>query len=370
MARILYGVAGEGMGHAMRSRVVIEHLAERHDVQVVVSGRAHDYLKARERDGLGVKQIWGLSIRYEDNAVMSLKTALYNLTGAALGGWPRNVRAYFQLAERFQPDVVVSDFESWSHLFGKNRRLPVFSVDNNQIVNRCAHPPELIAGHRTSWFLARSVVRAKLPGCAHYLIATFFYPEVARKRTTLVPPVLRPEILAARPEQGEHLLVYQTSTSNEALPEILRRSGRECRIYGLRRDLARDERDGNLLWRPFSEATFVEDLRTARAVVSGGSFTLMSEAVYLHKPMLSVPVRMQFEQILNARWLARLGYGRAAEHITPRALSEFLEGLPDHARALEGYRQDGNRVLLATLDAHLEQALAGRAPARAEDPLA
>lgn len=41
--RILYGVAGEGMGHATRSRVVIDHLTRHHEVEVVVSGRAHDY---------------------------------------------------------------------------------------------------------------------------------------------------------------------------------------------------------------------------------------------------------------------------------------------------------------------------------------
>ena len=80
-------------------------------------------------------------------------------------------------------------------------------------------------------------MKAKLPGCFHYLITSFFRPEITHPRTTLHPPVLRPEIRAARPEPGEHLLVYQTSTSNEALPEILARSGRECRIYGLRRDL-------------------------------------------------------------------------------------------------------------------------------------
>ena len=37
--RILYGVVGEGMGHATRSRVVLEHvLSQGHEVQVVVSG--------------------------------------------------------------------------------------------------------------------------------------------------------------------------------------------------------------------------------------------------------------------------------------------------------------------------------------------
>jgi uncharacterized protein (TIGR00661 family) len=336
MARILYGVVGEGMGHAIRSRVVIDHLARSHDVQVVVSGRAHDYLKARERDRLGVKRIWGLSIVYEDNEVRSFRTVLANLAGAAFGGWPRNVRAWLEVVEAFRPEVVVSDFETWSYLFARTKGLPCVSVDNIQIVNRCEHPAEVIAGHEKDYRVAKGIVKAKLPGCFHYLVTTFFRPPVRRPRTTLHPPVLRPEVLAARPEPGEHVLVYQTSTSNSALPDILRASGRECRIYGLRRDLARDERDGNLLWRPFAEETFVEDLRTAHAVVSGGSFTLMSECVYLHKPMLAVPVRKQFEQVLNARWLERLGYGVSADEITAGGLSGFLERVPDLARALSG----------------------------------
>jgi uncharacterized protein (TIGR00661 family) len=271
--------------------------------------------------------------------------------------------------EAFQPEVVVTDFETWSYLFAKSHGVPCISVDNNQLVNRCDHTPEVIAGHETEYLLAKAVVKAKVPGCLHYLIATFFYPDVGKPRTTLHPPVLRPEILGARAEPGEHLLVYQTSESNEALPEVLRRSGRECRIYGLRRDLQEDERDGNLLFRPFGEARFVEDLRTACAVVSGGSFTLMSEAVYLHKPMLAVPVRKQFEQILNARYLERLGYGAAAEEITDDVLGSFLERLPQLERGLARYAQDGNRDLLAKLDAVVADALA-RSGAPSDDPLA
>lgn len=39
--RILYGVTGEGMGHAIRSRVLLEHLvAQGHEVMVVASGKA------------------------------------------------------------------------------------------------------------------------------------------------------------------------------------------------------------------------------------------------------------------------------------------------------------------------------------------
>jgi uncharacterized protein (TIGR00661 family) len=347
--RILYGVVGEGMGHAMRSRVVLEELVKRHEVQVVVSGRAYDYLKQRATDHLTVQKIWGYSIVYEDNEVQNFKTLLANAKGA-VKGWPQNVRAYFDLAEKFQPDLVISDFESWSYLFAVNHRLPVLSVDNTQIIDRCTHAPEILDGMAADFRLTKAIVKAKVAGAAHYYITTFFYPPARKPDTTLYPPILRPEILAARPEAGAHLLVYQTSTSNAALPEILARAGIECRIYGLRRDLKADVREGPLLYRPFSEAGFIDDLRTARGVIASGGFTLMGEAVYLRRPMLAIPIKKQFEQALNARYLETEGYGLAADEITSERLGEFVERLPDFEARLAGYRQDGNAALLTALE--------------------
>jgi uncharacterized protein (TIGR00661 family) len=352
--RILYGVVGEGMGHAMRSRVVLDELTKRHQVQVVVSGRAYDYLKQRASEQLSVKKIWGYSIVYEDNEVQNFKTLLANVKGA-VKGWPQNVRAYFDVAETFQPDVVISDFESWSYLFGKNHLLPVLSVDNMQIIDRCTHPPEILEGLGAEFTLTKAIVKTKVAGAAHYYITTFFYPPVRKPDTTLHPPILRPEILAAKPGPGGHLLVYQTSTSNVALSEILAseilaKSGIECRVYGLRRDLEQDVREGSLVYRPFSEAGFIDDLRTARGVVASGGFTLMGEAVYLRRPMLAIPVRKQFEQVLNARYLQAEGYGLTAEEITGDVLGAFIERLPDFERKLAGYSQDGNADLLGALE--------------------
>jgi uncharacterized protein (TIGR00661 family) len=376
--RILYGVVGEGMGHAIRSRVVLDELVLRHDVQVVVSGRAHDYLARRAGGGgsdaaeakgggghLEVKKIWGFTIVTEDNEVRNFRTLFENVKGALTGGWPQNIKTYFEIADRFRPDVVISDFESWSYLYGVNHALPVISVDNMQIINRCRHDRELIAGHEASFQLAKGIVKAKVPGAYHYLITTFFRPEIRKPRTTLHPPILRPEILAARTEKGRHLLVYQTYTGNEDLPELLRRTGIECRIYGLRRDLREDQREDNLLYRPFSEEGFIDDLRTCRAVIASGGFTLMGEAVYLHKPMLAEPVARQFEQILNARYLEKEGYGLCAEQITEATLNDFLGRLPTFEENLSRYSQDGNEDLLAKLESVMEAAVKG-VPAEAE----
>jgi uncharacterized protein (TIGR00661 family) len=353
--RILYGVVGEGMGHAMRSRVVLDELARHHDVQVVVSGRAYAYLQARASEHLAVKKIWGYSIVYEDNEVQTFKTLLENMKGA-VRGWPQNVRAYFDVAEKFAPDVVISDFESWSYLFAKSHGLPVLSVDNMQIIDRCTHAPEIVDGLGADLALTKAIIKAKVAGALHYYITTFFYPPVRKENTTLHPPILRPEILAASPERGEHLLVYQTSTSNTALPEILAKSGLECRIYGLRRDLKEDVREGRLTFRPFSEQGFIDDLRTARGVVASGGFTLMGEAVYLRRPMLAVPVRKQIEQVLNARYLESMGYGLGADEITADRLGAFVERLPDFEARLADHHQDGNRDLLAALQAGIEAA--------------
>lgn len=351
--RILYGVVGEGMGHATRSRVVLEELVKKHEVHIVVSGRAKEFLDKRFAH---VHRIWGLSLAYEGNAVRNWQTVLQNVKGMVTG-WPENIRKYFNLIEEFRPDVVISDFESFSYLFGKAHRLPVVSLDNMQIINRCAHDESVLAHYEESFEFCRSLVKSKLPGCFHYLITTFFNPRIRKERTTLVPPLLRPEILDAKTEKGEHLLVYQTSNTNAALPEALKESGRACRIYGVNREISEDLVDENLTYRPFDEKTFIEDLRTSRAVISGGGFTLMSEAVYLHKPVLSLPVEKQFEQTLNALYLERLGYGLHAKQLDSHVIAEFLRRVPACEERLTDYHQEGNSVALAALGVQLENAL-------------
>lgn len=354
--KILYGVVGEGMGHAIRSSVVIDKLlADGHEVHIVVSGRAFDFLKQRFPQ---VSQIWGLTMVMEDNELKNRLTALQNLRGA-LEGWPDNVRQYFEVESEFEPDLVISDFESFSWMFAKLQRVPVICVDNIQIINRCTHSDAIIAGDAKEFHVARSVIKAKTPAADHYFITSFFEPPVRKKRTTLVPPILRDEILAATPTDGEHVLVYQTSESFGDLPEILSRIDREFIIYGLRRDLTEDVREGNLTFRPFSTTGFVDDLASCAGVIASAGFTLMGEALHLHKPYLATPVRKQFEQLLNARYLEDMGLGMYDETLDEQMIRAFLDRLPQFKEALASYPQRDNSALFAHLDDVLDRVGAG-----------
>jgi len=342
--KILYGVVGEGMGHAMRSRVMLEHLvAAGHTVEIMVSGRASEFL-AKRFDG--VNQIHGLHMIYEENRVRLGKTLWSNvLTGAT--GLPENIAAYFELIKDFRPEVVISDFESWTYLYAKTHRLPILSIDNMQIINRCTLPDSVLEGHKTEFQLTKAFIKSKLPFCDEYFITTFFRPPVRKEHTRLFPPILRPEILAARPTKGDHVLVYQTAEGNESFVEGLRKLDTEFRIYGIRRTIKSEEIEGNLRFRPFAEQGFIDDLASARGVIAGGGFTLMGEAVYLHKPMLAVPLHRQFEQVLNARYLEHEGFGMHTDSLDdPSCVTEFLRRLPACEEKLASYTQDGNRPRL------------------------
>ena len=343
--RILYGVVGEGMGHALRSRVVLDYLlAEGHEVLVVVSGRAHKFLSTRfeGRSGIQIVEIHGLTLQYGDNALNLTDSVLSNL-GQMPAGLLKNIETYRLVVEkRFQPEAVVTDFESWAHLYGIRHRLPVISIDNMQVINRCKHDAAII-GKKTSvdFRIAKLAVKVKIPRAYHYLITSFFFPAVRKKRTTLVTPILREEVLKAKRAPGAHVLVYQTSSSNTELVPTLQKLPGTFRVYGM----GREGVEGNVTLCPFSETGFLKDLAEARAVITGGGFTLIGEALHLRIPILSVPVVGQFEQMMNGRYIAAYGYGACEDKIDAATVERFLGNLATYEENLRSYAAQDNTML-------------------------
>lgn len=357
--KILYGVVGEGMGHATRSAVVLTHLVKAgHEIRVVVSGRAHDFLKHqfRRKKSVTVEEIEGLTLRYFGNRLDRAGSLFWNLRSAPKTV-RKNLKVYRKVAEDgFRPELVISDFESFAALYGLRHRLPVVSIDNMQIINRCKHPKAIKKNKGFDFRLVRLAVKLKVPNAYHYLISTFFYPPIRRKFTSLVPPILRPEILKAKREPGEHVVVYQRAESQKSLVSMLKKLPYPFRVYGA----DADTEDKNVALRKFSGPGFLEDLRTARAVVAGGGFSLMSEAVSLRIPMLSIPIEHQYEQELNARYLQHLNYGRISRKLTRGAIDEFMSHTDAFSEALEGYQPQDNSRLLASIDELLTAIAAGR----------
>ena len=338
MANILYGVNGEGSGHSTRATEVIKHLLSRgHSVHVVSFDRGLRNLSG----DFPVTEIYGLRFAYLENQVRYRKTVLNNLISAPSAA--KGVKHLAVLAEDWQIDLVCTDFEPLSYHVGRHRKIPVISIDNQHALTHAEieYPKEF----RKEAATAKLVTRLMIPRATDYLITTFFPARLKRRRGILVPPILRQEVLKAGPTNGAHVLVYLTSPSEE-IAAILRRIRQAFVCYGFERE----GDDGNLTFKKPSLANFLDDLASSKAVLANSGFSLISEALHLGKPYLAVPVKHQFEQMLNAYYLAKCGYGACWPELSKEKIESFLFNVEFYRENLANYPRQDNSQLFRELD--------------------
>ena len=349
--KILYGVVGAGMGHAIRSKVIIEHLSLYHDVHIVASHNACSFLAEHFPN---THRIWGLDFVMGAGKVNKGRTAARFLRGLISGGIPNLAKMIAMLAtEHF--DAVISDFESFSHLYGKLTGTPVITIDNLQAMGRFTLDKAFDVERNLDYTFARMFTRLKGSGAFYHLVTSFFEPQGTASKTAVIPPILRPEIIKIKPENLPHLLVYQTSASNPKIKKILKKLPLECRCYGFVPNQQEIFSEDNLTFMPFDESRFIEDLRTCSGVITSSGFTLLGEAFYLGKPVLTVPLGNQAEQTLNAWYVQNLGYGLSTPSLDAQSINCFIRNLPQYRNNLKSFPRQGNTQLFKLLDNLLYQ---------------
>jgi len=339
VANILYGVNGEGAGHSSRAREVLSHLKARgHTLHVASFDRGLQNLRA----DFEVIEIYGLRFAYANNKVRYRKTVTKNL--ASVRQAAKSLRRLSELADEWRIDAVITDFEPLTCHVGHRKHLPVISIDNQHCLTNTdvSYPPEC----RRDAAVAKLVTKMMVPRADAYLTTAFFTTQIRKPRTFLFPPILRQEILSARPQAGQDVLVYVTSPA-PALVKLLTGIRGSFIAYGF----GREGREGNIAFRKPSLDGFLRDLVNAKAVIANAGFSLVTEALHLGKPYLAIPVKHQFEQIFNAYWVAKSGYGSYWPDLNKERVESFLYNLPQHAEKLQNYPRQGNGALLAKLDA-------------------
>jgi uncharacterized protein (TIGR00661 family) len=338
MASILYGVNGEGAGHSTRAKEVIAHLQSKgHDVHVASFDRG---LKNLVPD-FEVTEIYGLRFAYVNNQVRYRRTVSKNLVTARQAA--RSIAHISDLANDWKIQLVITDFEPLTCHVGHRKRLPIISIDNQHcLTNATVSYPR---HYRPDAAVAKLVTRLMVPRANAYLVTSFFTPPVKKRDTFIFPPILREQVLHATPVSGKHALVYVTSPA-PSLAKLLSAVRGSFVAYGF----GRDGQDGNILFKPPSMEAFLRDLVTAKAVIANAGFSLVTEALHLAKPYLAIPVKHQFEQVFNAYWLDKMGYGAYWKELNKERIESFLYNLPLYAENLAGYPRRGNEGLFEKLD--------------------
>jgi uncharacterized protein (TIGR00661 family) len=338
MANILYGVNGEGSGHSTRAKEVISHLQQQgHTLTVVSFDRGLRNLS----ESFPVKEIFGLTLTYVNNRVRYKRTLASNLIKAPRAA--RSLKALSHLVDEENIELVITDFEPLTCHIGHRKKLPVIAIDNQHAITNTV--VSLPRGFRRDIAAVRLVTRMMTPHADAYFVLSFFPAPVKRRNTFLFPPIVRQEVLSTKPQTGDYVLVYVTSPAKE-LAALLKQVRCKFVAYGF----GTEGQDGNILFKKPSMDGFLRDLAGTKAVIANTGFSLVSEALYLGKPYLAMPVKNQFEQTFNAYYVDKLGYGAWWKELGKEQIESFLFNLPLYAENLQSYPRAGNGALLAKLD--------------------
>src|SRR3989344_16704 len=297
--KILYGVNGEGMGHVMRSAEVIRELSKKHEVEIIAGGKAANYLG---KFG-SVKRINYLSFVTREGKIKYFQTFLFNLVML-----PFFIYSFLFILLKCivkRPDRIVSDFEPISSYVGFLLFIPTISFDNQHIVTDTQIHK---VGTSFSRFFYNLTVYFMTLFPRKKIITSFFYPKVLSKNSVLVALSLG----------GDNVL------------KNLEKLKLNCIVYGK----TKIKSGKNLQVKKFDEKEFAKDLASSKGVICNAGMTTLSEAIYLKKPVLCIPLEGQFEQELNAYYIEREGYGLTVKEINKSVLKKFIDNNKFYKRNL------------------------------------
>jgi uncharacterized protein (TIGR00661 family) len=166
--------------------------------------------------------------------------------------------------------------------------------------------------------------------CATEQLALSFrlMPDVPEKTIRVCPPLVRKEVLEAKSQSEDFILVYLLNDGyahdiiqwHESHPDI------EIHAFWDRHgvpDVTHWRR--NLTFHRLCGEKFLDHMRRCRAFVSTAGFESICEAMYLGKPVMLVPTAGHFEQHCNAIDAVKAGAGMAADTFDFDSFLPFLE---------------------------------------------
>jgi uncharacterized protein (TIGR00661 family) len=293
-----------------------------HEFLFVGGGRVRDLVT----EGYHVQEVPMGSTLYRDNRVDI--TATVSNAAKVFLNTHNVVHRVAEVIDRFDPDLILTDYEYFTPLAARKLGRPCVSLDHQHALTHCIYTAP--RGQRLSRFMTCFTIRRFYSSASRFIIISFYELPPKNPRTSIVlPPIIRNEVAGQRPSEGDHVLVYQTSPTFYRLLPALEKTKRRFVIYGLAGNTSRK----NLVFKAPSREGFIEDLASCRYVITNGGHNVVSEALYLGKPVLAFPIANAYEQFLNSHFLREIGYGDYSTAAMPSAdLIESFENRLDRMR--------------------------------------
>jgi uncharacterized protein (TIGR00661 family) len=326
--RILYGVQGTGNGHISRSKEVIRHLIKYADVDILLSESQHEvdlgFELTYRLKGLGF--IFGKrgGIDYWN----SVRNAKFTKFISDISNLP---------VEKY--NLVISDFEPITAWASRAKGVPSVSLSHHAsfLSSKTPRPPrknhlvELIM----KWYAPCSI-----PVGIHF----------EKYDSFIHTPVIREEIRNADVKNNGHYTVYLPAYDANYMSKFFKKVKVKWEVFS-KHYKGIPYVDDNTKIHPISDGEFVRSMSSCQGLLCGAGFDTPSEALFLGKKLMVVPMKGQYEQHCNAEALLRLGIPMVKK--IGKGFDKILKGWVDSSST---YRATYDNNVTSIIESILERA--------------
>lgn len=281
---MFYAVQATGNGHISRANVLYPYFREYGEVDFLLSGSNStlntDFpIKFRSK---------GLSLAYAECGGLHYGKTIRkaNLVSAMRDAHSLPLEKY---------DLIINDFDFITSYACRTKRLKSIQFGHQASFQSYNTP-------RPSQKSLVGEMILKYYATASDYVGLHFRPY----DEFIYTPIIKQEIVNAKPADHGHITVYLPSFEPCKIKKLLR-SLSPVEVHWFLPNTEVVIKKGNITYFPVNGEFFNESLIFCHGIITGGGFETPSEALYLNKKLLSVPIVSHYEQRCNAAALALLG---------------------------------------------------------------
>jgi uncharacterized protein (TIGR00661 family) len=217
---------------------------------------------------------------------------------------------FWQVAKGFQPfrlkqeirdlpvenyDLVINDFDYITAAACAKKKVASVNFGHQASFQSMLTPRPSTVNAAGEWVLKNYAKASRYIGLHFKAYDNFIFT-----------PVVKKEILEARPTDGDYITVYLPSYCEPQLIQIFQPYG-DIRFEIFSAQTAHAKTYDNISFLPVNKKLFNESLVHCSGIITGGGFETPAEALHLGKKIMTIPIRSQYEQQCNAAALEKLG---------------------------------------------------------------
>ncbi|MCE6990650.1 glycosyltransferase family protein [Dyadobacter sp. CY323] len=357
--RILFMVQGEGRGHLTQAISLGQILRSAgHEIvgAIVGSSPGRQIPKFFDEQILApVHHFDAPNLIYNaQSGGMDLQKTIYTHL-SNLPKYLKSLRSIHASILEIQPDLIISFYDTYGGLYNViyRSKIPMVCVAHQFLL---LHPrfifPEKSAFNQflinlnsrfTSWFSEKKLA----------LSFRSMHSET-HSNITVVPPLLRQEVIDLNATNGDYFLVYMTHHSLSQQIVSWHRQHPEIKLHCFwdNADAAEEFAfDQTLTFHRINSEKYLHMLANSRALVTTAGFESVCEAMYLGKPVMMVPVPNHFEQECNAIDGVISGAGITSKTFDLSVLLNYLSKHIDQSQKFRDWYNQGRVTFIKEIEA-------------------